>query len=87
MTEKRLPLLEGRCSGCKHWNPWQGERRGHCRLGSSVEGEPEEKASLAYALNYEGPAGLVTASNFGCVQWEGKSSSIGEGPRDGFERD
>ena len=43
---------------------------GQCNKAESVAGEPEERDTLAYAVDSEGwHAWLYTHASFGCVQW------------------
>jgi hypothetical protein len=67
-----------RCATCKWWEHGEGRNSlGVCLLTVTKIAEPVHPTTLAlaYARNWEGyattnPAELVTAPDFGCIQWE-----------------
>jgi hypothetical protein len=74
------------CKDCKHWEPrrWDSDGRSACLLaeneydlnpdpGGNPYTLPKHPQSLAIAYDGESYyAGLFTAPEFGCVQWEAK---------------
>lgn len=69
-----------RCSTCRWWQTSGDDRnwlprsdgRGHCMIADGMQGRPVESSSLAYADDGDYFAVLVTAPDFGCVQWKAK---------------
>lgn len=72
--------MDGRCKTCKWWyRLLDSESTGTCELAGWVSGypdghkdHPESKAWAAGESYEEIEAWLVTAPDFGCVQWEAK---------------
>lgn len=64
--------MSGLCKDCRYWS--RSDERGTCGLAESRYGQRKVDNSLAHALDV-GPrhAFLVTAPNFGCVQFEAVS--------------
>ena len=63
----------GQCRDCKHWSGQRIDARTCCVLTESSSGHPNHPTSKAVALDGEPwTAGLFTAPDFGCVQWEAK---------------
>jgi len=71
-----------RCKNCKHWGESERAQYRICRIACSRDGDPmrdvgddydllPNDGALAFALDgSEYSARLITAPDFGCVQWE-----------------
>jgi hypothetical protein len=65
-----------RCDNCRHWIKWTlspDKAIAICGIAGSYDGEPCEASYKAYARDSAKYAAvLVTAPDFGCVQFEAK---------------
>lgn len=73
-----MSVLAGFCRDCRLWAPTPAEG-GVCLLASwpdekptGVDGLPIINKATALGPNGRGPATLITAPDFGCVQWRPK---------------
>lgn len=69
----------GHCKDCRHWDTevfsWE-MGYGHCR--GLEDGEPYKPLPLAYTVGISAQgasAKLMTAPDFGCVQWEARADA------------
>lgn len=62
-----------KCNDCKHFDNKMVGGFGSCELMGSSEGNPHEKHTIAYALDFDDYSAWVRVKpDFGCVQGESK---------------